>query len=232
MKILLNSYPRTGTTYLVNMLRWCAKHQESHREGEYSNEPEWIIKAHEPILLLASIPEMSQLTIIRDPIDTISSNMFRHTSGLNSNSIWGHTGVSSENKTNNYYDPRFLDGLKQSVAKWKEYAENTIKNKENLTVILFETLVSNTAGVIYSIFENQNVNQDILNGISKESIEEYTRVMERDLSSNPNHMNGTDNRLPVPKPEEYYDVREFILGSPYVSGLKDLYLEVKESMFR
>jgi hypothetical protein len=139
MKIIVNSNPRTGTTYLIDMLRCSAGHHlDRTRNGEYSNMEDWIIKCHEPLLLLSDISNVSQITIIRDPLDTISSNMFRHTSGLNSNSIWGTTGVSNENKTNNYKDPRFLDGLKQSISKWKEYADNTRINKDNLIIVPFD----------------------------------------------------------------------------------------------
>jgi hypothetical protein len=227
MKILVNSNPRTGTTYLINMLRWSAKHHlDKNRNGEYSNQDEWLIKAHEPIILLSSIPNVSQLTIIRDPLDTISSNMFRHTSGLNSNSIWGHTGVSAENKTKNYYDPRFLEGIKQSIAKWKEYADNTIKNKESLTPILFNDLINNTEQIIISVFKEQGVDKNIIDDVSRESVYQFRLMMERDLSNNPNHVNGTDNRLPVSKPEDYYDVRDIVEKKIAKEGLNDLYLEV------
>lgn len=232
MKILLNSYPRTGTTYLINMLRWTAMHHlDQNRDGEYSNQPEWIIKSHEPILLLSSIPGVSQVTILRDPIDTIASNMFRHTSGLNSNSIWGHTGVSNENKTQNYNDPRFLDGLNQSVAKWKEYADNTIKNRENLEIISFDDMVLDTANTIISIFKKQNASEEIINKVTSEAIFEYTKAMSRGLENNPNHTSGADNRLPVAKPKEYYDVKSFVIDSKYASELLDLYENLKEILF-
>lgn len=233
MRILVNSNPRTGTTYLINMLRWSANHHlDRNRNGEYSNQEEWIIKSHEPLLILANIPGVSQITIVRDPIDTIASNMFRHTSGLNSNSIWGHTGVSNENKTKDYNNPRFLDGLNQSVAKWKEYTENTVSNKHNVTAILFEDLISNTPNILFDIFSKQGASLETLQNISTESIESYTSKMERDLQFNPNHVNGTDNRLPVAKPDEYYEVKDFIINSPYASELVDLYLEVKDTLFK
>jgi hypothetical protein len=230
MRLLLNSHPKSGNTYFYTMLMAAARYpNDPNRDGEYTNYPDWIVLSHEPTLLLAKIAGVSQITIVRNPLDTICSNIFRHTSGLSSNRIWGNPGVSKDLLEYDFQDEKFLHALKHSSLKWIEYADNIISNKNELIILSFESITNNTDECIKHILMKNGAKNELLDKITPELVKIYTSDMNKVFSLNPDHRNGTDNRLPLGKnkPKEYYDIRKEIKKSSYYDILMSKYAETK-----
>ena len=91
-------------------------------------------------------------------------------------------------------------------------------------------MVNNTAELVSSVFKEQGADASLIKSVSNDSIQMHMNIMKKSLESNKNHMNGSDNRLPMPKPEGYYEVRSIVEKEIVKEGLNDLYLEVIDKL--
>lgn len=154
-KIFLNSHPRTGMTVLGNFLRLAYKRNDDPRYGEYANRENFFIWSHTPIALLASFPDIYQITIIRHPLQTVASLAAKLDSGV---------GIDIHDQQIRYYNPNkdiyknieeYIDYTLETISdEYLSYLDNTAVNINNLIPFTFEQ-VTNKIEYVLNFIDNE-----------------------------------------------------------------------------
>ena len=215
MKILINSYPRSGTTTFVDAIRMSAMSDMLAFGEDFFHKEKWIAKSHIPVIFFGSFPSNIVIgTILRDPIDAISSNCFRWSNGHTGNIVQGKIVIdkSRESKEDKFDD--VLKGLiLHQVQQYISYYACLITNSDN--VLMFE----------YSDIQTN----------PKESIDRIVLAAGGDISSL-NYQAGYNVIKNPPQPtkektELYYQIRDYIKSLPETHECYSLYhamLKAKE----
>lgn len=182
--IYVNSHPRSGTTYFVRLLEI--------RYGFWENNNHLLTKVwkeHFPQVLLAEIPDTLQISIVRDPIDCLSSATIKD--------IGDFIQVQKPNK-DEFYDLYF----KHKVEGYNRYLDNLIKNQNNVMGVSFESVTSSSPELIKKI-------DSLTSFLPINNFEEsYQRSINAMKKSN-NH-NSFHNNYPMFKPTIYEGYKEKI----------------------
>lgn len=131
--IYINSHPRSGTTYFVRLLEI--------RYGFWEGNNHLLTKVwkeHFPQVLLADIPDTLQVSIVRDPVDCLSSATVKD--------IGDFVSVQKPDK-DEFYDLYF----KYKVDGYNRYLDNLIKNYEDVLPVSFESVTANNSHLIDKI---------------------------------------------------------------------------------
>jgi hypothetical protein len=145
MKILINSYPRSGTTTLVDATRLSYMNEMIGYEEDFFYKDKWIAKSHIPVIFLSNFSKDIVLgTVLRDPIDAISSNCFRWANGHTGNIVQGRivvdrTRESAENKFND----ELKDLIRHQTHQYLSYYKCLINNSQNIKMFHYEDVQNN-----------------------------------------------------------------------------------------
>jgi hypothetical protein len=195
--IYINSHPRSGSTYFVSLLE--------NRYGFWENTNEHLLstiwKEHYPQVLLADIPDTIQISIVRDPIDCLSSSVIKD---------MGDFVTTYKPNRSEFYDLYF----KHKIEVYNKYIDNIIYNSDNLLAISFESVVSKDPSII-----------EIVDGLTslvpakdfKDSSDAAAMSMKKSNTYTPFH-----NNYPMFKPPIYEEYKEKI-KSYKEDLLKDTY---------
>jgi len=91
-RILINSAPRSATTWLQFILyhhKITSLNINNIKYGPDIYSPAFIIRSHVPVTLLAKFDDITQTTILRDPLDLIPSIVTKTAGGLRDSVISG-----------------------------------------------------------------------------------------------------------------------------------------------
>ena len=226
-KILLNSYPRTGMSFLGNLLRVAFKRNLSDEYGEYSNREDFFLWSHTPVMLLGKFDGIAQITIVRDPIEVIPSLAAKLDSGI---------GLSVHDSQITYHNPH-----KESFESYEEYVqhtitsmsdeflsylENTLNNFDDLIVVSFDDVVNDTKKTIDFIMDS--VKQDFTE-LSESEILIINDIYYNQCQEEDESIPVAARRMPVTeKPQEYYDFKDALLKSDKIDKLVDAYGKIQE----
>lgn len=182
--IYVNSHPRSGTTYFVRLLEI--------RYGFWEGNNHLLTKVwkeHFPQVLLSDIPDTLQISIVRDPIDCLSSATIKD--------IGDFISVQKPDK-DEFYNLYF----KYKVEGYNRYLDNLIKTNTNVLPVSFESVTSEKPYLIEKI--------DSL--VSLEPIQNFEESYQRSINAmkKSNNHNSFHNNYPMFKPPIYAGYKEKI----------------------
>lgn len=207
MKILVNSYPRSGSSTFVNALHRATGQQNIKWSDISFYGNDWIAKSHIPIIFFADFPkDISICTILRNPLDCISSNVFRWSNGYTGNIVKGKIVVDMElARKENKFDSTLKDLILHQVKQYIAYYSALANNYNNFTIFEYQDIKENAIPYIRQIIKDAKgdfINIDI-DGISY-------------AMSHPN--------LPTKeKTNLYYEIKDYIKLLPELKECELLY---------
>jgi hypothetical protein len=216
MKILINSYPRSGTTTFVDAIRMSAMSEMLAFGEDFFHKEKWISKSHIPVVFFGSFPSDIVIgTILRDPIDAISSNCFRWSNGHTGNIVQGKIVIDKSRESK---EDKFDDTLKELII-----------HQVRQYISYYSCLSTNTDGIL--MFEYSDIQNN-----PKECIDRVVTAAGGNLSSLNYHAGyNVIKNPPQPtkeKTELYYKIRDYIQSLPEIHECYYLYhamLKSKES---
>lgn len=210
MKILINSYPRSGTTTLVDAIRLsCFK--ETVKFGEdFFHKKNWIAKSHIPVIFLGEFPKNIFVgTIARDPLDAISSNCFRWSNGYTGNIVQGKIVIDKNRESQeNKFDEVLKDLIKHQTEQYISYYSCIQNGSKNIKIFSYEDIQQRVDKVIDKILHINNY---------------------EDLSVNYELAFNVIKNPPQPtkeKTELYYQIRDYIKSLELIDQCYFLYNEI------
>jgi hypothetical protein len=167
MKILVNSYPRSGSTMFSNAILSSCRDQIPQESIEFPMPyyDTWITWKHENILLLGDFGKDTFITtIIRDPIDAISANVDRWVSGftgniVNGNPVFNKLIINSDSSLND----RDIELIYHQIEVYKSYIVSTDKNLENIYPFLYNQIKKAPVECVKNILEIAGFSVDKIN---------------------------------------------------------------------
>lgn len=173
MKILTNSYPRSGATLFTNALRSATrKYREPFEEELYQNN-DWIIKNHNPVIFLGSYsPDILLCTIVRNPLDAIASNSFRWMNGYTGNIVHG-TAIIDKHQVNDNHElsEKMCRDIDHQIDQYISYLYCLLENPSNVLIFTYEQILENTSECIKKICRMCGLPEDIDEGMVKYHIQ-------------------------------------------------------------
>lgn len=210
MKILINSYPRSGTTTLVDAIRVSAMSEKLQFGEDFFHNENWISKSHLPVLFLGSFPSDIVIgTILRDPLDAITSNCFRWSNGYTGNIVQGKIVVdkgvqSKEDK----FDHVLKNLIEHQVKQFISYYSCLKENASNILMVTYDEVQNDTKFTIDKIVRASGFDTNNLDYVAAEQV-----------IKNP----------PQPtkeKTELYYQIREYADSLSDITKCYSLYKEL------
>lgn len=216
VKILINSYPRSGTSTLVDAIRMASTSHTLEFGEDFFHKNGWVSKSHLPILFLGSFPSDIIIgTVVRDPLDAISSNCFRWANGYTGNLVHGKIVVD---KSREVKEDKFDDVLKSliehQIQQYISYYFCLNSNINNILIFEYEQIQNNVKEVIDKVVIAAGGNINLLNYDAAQYV-----------IQNPSQPTKE-------KTELYYQIRDYILSSTEINKCYDLYnkiLKTKEN---
>lgn len=163
MKVLVNSYPRSGTTTFVNALRASFRMNKLNAPEDMYHHDEWISKGHSPVIFLSNFPkDIFISSIIRDPIDAISSNSFRWCNGYTGNIVKGMIVVDKNQITKTLeLDNNIKDLIDHQIKQYISYY-TCLKNNKNIELFTYESINGNISKNIEKVANYFNYDLSML----------------------------------------------------------------------
>lgn len=157
-KILINSYPRSGSTTFLNAIRASASRLIPPYSQIFFHEDSWICKSHISVIFLGTYPDdISIYTIIRNPLDAIVSNVYRWSNGYTGNIVNGNMVVSQNQiKTDTAIDEIFLDMISHQINQYISYVSLYIENRERVTAFSYEAIQNKVSECLDIIFPDSS----------------------------------------------------------------------------
>lgn len=159
IKVLVNSYPRSGTTTFTDAIRMsCVKKNIKFGE-DFFHKDSWVAKSHIPVLFLGDFPpNITVATILRDPVDAITSNCFRWTNGYTGNIVQGKIVIdkSRENKENKF-DELLKDLIRHQTEQYISYLYCLKNGSKNTIIFSYEDIQNNIVKCINRIVKVSNL---------------------------------------------------------------------------
>lgn len=207
MKILLNAYPRSGSTTFTDSLRKSVRDTRPGNYTELAEGNDWIIYKHEPFIHFGFYgDDVVQATILRDPIDAIASNVERWFKGFTGNVIQGvrivNNGLNIIDSID-VLDDQKLGFINHQIEIYQSYLKCLEKNIDNVTCFTYSQTRNQTDICIKNLL--------ILSGVDISKIREYNID---------NTISNREDKHPI-----YYQVREVLMAQ---EGLYDVYIRVLE----
>jgi len=215
-RILINSAPRSATTWLQFILyhhKITSLNINNIKYGPDIYSSAFIIRSHVPVTLLAKFDDITQTTILRDPLDLIPSIVTKTAGGLRDSVVSGIPQPIERDYAN--LESLIID----KFIVYKNYAHGIEKNIKNLKPFTFDQVTLNIEYVVKHLLglEADNKNIDNLKKSAKKTIKVYDKG---DL--------GLNNALPVDKkPDVYYKVKDMLLNNTKFDEIQKIYEDSK-----
>ena len=150
-KIIVNSVPRTATHFLMDSLRDMFYHNDRDardyaNSGEWAQDKDFIKTAHEPLLFLANFDDIYQITVLREPVDCVSSQVFKSAYGFGGATIVGRPQIVDANmeyfrtKKNEFLE----EAMYQESKMWMGYTIGASKHIDKVIPFTFEQVTKQT----------------------------------------------------------------------------------------
>lgn len=197
--------------------------------GEWHQSDSWVINAHEPLLFRSDIKDVTMTTILRDPIDCISSQILKSTYGFSPKTIAGKQEIIDANMDflRDNKEKHLQESLYQECRMWSGYAYGSRLAIDRIVPYTFEQLTTQTPTVLSSLY-NLAGGSDSYKYIDEEYvklfIEQSTAHAQNDIA----FTSGASNGLPTEKPEEYYIIREAVKNYRMIPDILEEYAETKK----
>lgn len=201
LRILINSSPRSGHTWLQYLLLNSLKNSNDVNMG--ATVDDFIVRTNVPVILNATFKDILQVSILRNPQDLIPSIVTKTMGGLGNNIT---SGIPMPHEMINL--PSLEKLVNDQFDIYKLWSNTMIDNLDKVMAFTFEQVTTDTEFVMNSIMKNFNVDYSIvLNKNIPLSIEHARRrIIQHDKGEI-----GFNNPVPVDKkPDVYYSIKEIV----------------------
>lgn len=212
-QILINSMPRSATTWLMLVLSDKISPGVRMNNSATPSE-EFVIKTHTPSALWGKYDTFTQVNIVRDPIDIISSVITKNFGGIGS-TVANGVAISSENPVMDI-DSHIVSELQTYTG----YAEGALQNLDRLQLFTFEQVTQDIEHVSRILLGDHMV---IPNTQLPSLLTSAARRIRVHKLAEPGYNNGT----PCDKPAIYHEVKDK-LRRHNTLGVYKLYDELKK----
>lgn len=165
MKIFTNAYPRSGTTtFTTALIRSTEKVRKVYKDELYINDS-WIIKNHNPILFLGNFSDdIIGCSIIRNPLDAVSSNVFRWSKGYTGNSVYGLLVVDTS-KVYGALDigEPIIKSIDHQLDQYISYMHCLLLSKSNVVLFTYEQMKSLAPWCIHNLVSIAGYDDSLVN---------------------------------------------------------------------
>lgn len=234
-KILINAPPRSGSAFLFTAARAMYSHDirddlDHMVSGEWHQSDNWITIGHEPILFRGIIPDVTMTTVLRDPIDTISSQILKSTYGFSNRTIAGKQEIIDAHMEflNDNQEEYLQESLYQECRMWSGYTYGAMLAIDRIVPYTFEQVTQKTPEVLSTLYSIAGSSDDYRK-INQEDIDEMVARITKVAQNDPAFASGAANGLPTKKPEEYFIIREAVRKYSMIPAILDEYEEAKEA---
>jgi len=165
MKILINSYPRSGTTTLVDAIRAATTSGNLMFGEDFFHNKDWISKSHLPVLFLGTFPSDVLIgTVIRDPLDAISSNCFRWVNGYTGNIVQGKVVIDKGRESKeNKFDKEVMSLIDHQVNQYISYYSCLLSNIDKILLFRYDKIQNDIDSAINRVVCAAGGNKESLN---------------------------------------------------------------------
>lgn len=212
-QILINSMPRSATTWLMFVLSNKIS-PEARMNNSATPSEEFVIKTHTPISLWARYDNFTQVNIVRNPIDIISSVITKNFGGIGS-TVSNGVAIASENPDMNI-DSHIVSELQTYTG----YAEGALQNLDKLKIFTFEQVTQDIEHVSRTLLGDHMV-------IYNNEIPYLESLAARRIRVHKLAHPGFNNGMPCEKPAIYNTVKDRLLEHD-LSKVNSLYGQLKD----
>lgn len=234
-KILINTPPRSGGNFLFSVARSMYSHDSRDMgdhavSGEWHQTDNWVILAHEPILFRGVIPDVTMTTVLRDPIDAISSQILKSTYGFSSNTIAGRQEIIDANMEflRENKESHLQESLYQECRMWSGYTYGSMLAIDRIVPYTFEQVTQQTPEVLSTLYSVAG-ESEFYRKIDENYVEAFIKQSTQNAQKEIEFTSGAANGLPTKKPDEYYIIREAVKKYEMIPAILDEYAEAKEA---
>lgn len=141
-KILINSYPRSGSTTFLNAIRASVARLIPPYTQIFFHENSWVCKSHIPIIFAGTYPEDTEIyTIVRNPLDAIVSNVYRWSKGYTGNVVNGNMVVNQNQvKTAVELDQTLINLINHQISQYISYMSLYVDNHDKIKAFSYEAI--------------------------------------------------------------------------------------------
>lgn len=160
MKIFTNSYPRSGATGFNNALFRATDNLINKNKDELVQNDSWILKNHNPLLFLGTYDsEITACAIVRNPLDAISSNVFRWSKGFTGNMVHGRLIIDNNQIYNNkQIDSEMIILIEHQIDQYISYLYSILNSRQKIILFSYEQIKKETSWCIKSLLSFTEVN--------------------------------------------------------------------------
>jgi hypothetical protein len=212
-QILINSMPRSGTTWLMFVLSNKIS-PEARMNNSATPSEEFVIKIHTPSSLWAKYDTFTQVNIVRDPIDIITSVITKNFGGIGS-TVTNGVAIPSENP-----DMNIDSHIESEMRTYTGYAEGALQNLDRLKIFTFDQVTKDIEYVSRTLLGDDMA-------IGNNEIPGLTALAARRIKVHKLAHPGFNNGMPCEKPAIYNDIKNRLLEHD-TSRVRDLYAQLKE----
>jgi hypothetical protein len=198
--------------------------------GEWHQTDNWVLLTHEPVIFRGVIPDVTLTTVLRDPIDTISSQILKSTYGFSSNTIAGRQEIIDANMDflRDNKEAHLQESLYQECRMWSGYTYGAMLAIDRIVPYTFEQVTQQTLDVLSTLYTAAG-ESDSYRKLDKDYIDEFVRRSIAQAQNDVAFTSGAANGLPTEKPEEYYIIKEAVEKYRMIPAILDEYAEAKEA---
>jgi hypothetical protein len=212
-QIIINAMPRSGTTWLMFVLSEKISPGVRMNNSDTPSE-EFVIKTHTPVSLWAKYNNFTQVNIVRDPIDVISSLITKNFGGIGS-TVTNGVAIPSENP-----DMNIDSHIESEIRTYTGYAEGALQNLDRLKIFTFDQVTKDLEHVSRTLLGDDMV-------IGNNEIPYLESLAARRIKVHKLAHPGFNNGMPCEKPAIYNDIKNRLLEHD-TSRVRDLYAQLKE----
>lgn len=210
MKVLINSYPRSGATTFTDAIRMSTLFKTIEFGEDFFHNEKWVAKSHIPIIFMGEFPkDLTIGTILRDPVDSIASNSFRWANGHTGNLVQGKVVIDRQREVKeNKFDKDLTDLIDHQVQQYISYYYCLYNGSRNTLKFAYDDVQNNIEKCIDRVLEKSSFVPESVN---------YEAA--RYVIKNP----------PQPtkeKTELYYQIREYIKTLDELKKCYDFYYDI------
>lgn len=215
-KIIINTVPRSASQFMMDAIRDMFYHNDrDHNDyansGEWAHDHDFIKVAHEPLLFLANFDDIYQINILREPVDCISSQVFKSSYGFGGSTIVGRPEIVDGNmeffrtKKNEFLE----EAMYQESKMWMGYTYGATKNITKVIPFTFEQVTQKPAEVLEAIRDIVK-SKDPVRVRDREYFDQWLKELKEYHKNDINFTSGAANGIPTDKPEEFKWVKEAV----------------------
>jgi len=201
LRILINSSPRSGHTWLQYLLLNSLKNSNGVNMG--ATVDDFIVRTNVPVILNAIFKDILQVSILRNPQDIIPSIVTKTMGGLGSNIT---SGIPMPHEMGNL--PPIEKLVEDQFGIYKLWSSTMIENLDKVMAFTFDQVTTDTEFVMHSIMKHFSVDYSVvLNENIPSSIQHARiRIMQHDKGEI-----GFNNPVPIDKkPDVYYKIKDIV----------------------